>query len=569
MLRNLHVKNLALIREVDVDFSDGLTVLTGETGAGKSILIGSLVLVLGGRLPKDMTTGDGSPALIEAVFEPGPGALTRLEAAGVPVEDDLLIISRRIDGTRSVFRLNGETVTAARVRTCADILIDIHGQHENQTLLRPEKQLALLDDFGGEATAAAREACAAAARRYQALKAAGNAHGLSDEERARRMDFLRFEIGEIEEAALKAGEDEELEERYKKLANIRRLMEAVSAVHTLTGYETSDSAGEQIGAALRELEGAVRYDAVLQGPVDVLRDIDALLNDFNREIARYLADAEDDPHLLEETGKRLDTINRLKMKYGRTLEDVLAALDERRAELEALENYEEEKRQLEAGIAEAYRELREAAAVLTARRREAAAVFEKEAAGHFLDLNFDRADFRIDFREAGHIGENGADEIEFMIATNPGRPVMPLREVASGGELSRIMLGIRTMFAARDDTDTLIFDEIDTGISGRTAQKVAEKLNTVGSRHQTLCITHLPQIAAMADHHLAITKAVTADSAETQLQVLDDGESVRELARLIGGARITDSTLAAAEEMKALSQKIRFGTGQSAAERVK
>lgn len=562
MLRNLHVKNMALIREIDVDFSDGLTILTGETGAGKSILIGSLQLALGGRLPKDLIKEGQGPALIEAVFEVDDKTVTRLQAVGVEPEDGLVIISRRIDGSRSVFRLNSETVTASLVRDCASVLIDIHGQHENQTLLKNEAQLALLDEFGGEAISRLKSRVREDYKAYQTIKKEASLSDMPEEERARQADFLRFEIEEIEAASVKVGEDDDVEVRYKKLANARRIIETATVVHELTGYEASGSAGDSIGSALRELESLTRYDEELERVASSLREIDALLNDFNRELARYLSDLEDDPQAFEETEERLNVINHLKVKYGQSVEMIHEALAVRKDKLKALEAYEEKRRHLGEDLKRAEESLSVSSNDLTKARIAAAAQFEKEASGHFLDLNFDRADFHIAFSQKSDYTGNGIDDIEFMIATNPGQPVLPLKDVASGGELSRIMLGIRTMFANRDDTETLIFDEIDTGISGRTAQKVAEKLSAVAAAHQTLCITHLPQIAAMADNHMAIAKTVTEDEASTHLEILSPDEAVNELARLIGGAAITESTLNVAREMQLMSGRIKAGIKQ-------
>ena len=560
MLRNLHVKDLALIREVDVDFAEGLNILTGETGAGKSILIGSIQLALGGRVPKELMRDGAKPAFVELVFDvTDKEILAELEEKGFPCEEGLLIISRRIGGGRSVSRIGGVTVPASVVRECAELLIDIHGQHENQTLLKPQSQLDLVDLFGGEAVSSKKERVRELVTALRALQTKAGDRTMSEEERLRRADFLRFEIDEIEEASLKEGEDEEVEALYKKLNNARRIAEAVGTAAALTGSDEAGAAGESIGRALREIESAVRYDEELRGFADSLSEIDSLLSDFNRDIADYLDNLSEDPSLFKETEERLNLINRLKAKFGPTLEHVFKVLDEKKAELQSLEDYEAEQARYQAELKAAEKALNEAAGELTAARKAAAEVFEREAASHFLDLNFDRADFKIEFGKKPACTENGEDEVTFLIATNPGTPLMPLKDVASGGELSRLMLGIRSMFASRDKTETLIFDEIDAGISGRTAQCVAEKLNVVGKAHQTLCITHLPQIAAMADHHYAIIKDVSEDEASTRIEALGEDASIDELARLIGGAVITDNTLHAAREMREQSLRLKKG----------
>ena len=558
MLRNLHVKNMALMREIDIDFAEGLNILTGETGAGKSILIGSIQLALGGRLPKDLIREGAEPALVEVVFDvTDPSALKRLQDNGIDTEDGLLIASRRIDGSRSSFRLNGHTVTAQTVRDCLEPLIDIHGQHDNQTLLKTSGQLHYVDLFGGEAVSEARARVREAHRRFVALKARSLDTSLSEDERLRQMDFLRFEIADIEEAALRAGEDEEVEAAYKKMRNARLITEAAASAHELTGYDRDSGAGETIGKAIRELDSVVRYDPEVAPLKEALDQIDSLLNDFNRDLAAYLDDLSDDPEAFAALEDRLNTLNRLKAKYGPTIPDVLRHLEEKKQTLSDLMSYEEERERLNKDLKIAEEALIKAAGELTAARQKAAASFEQEASRHFLDLNFARADFRIDFSRRETCTENGCDEVEFLIATNPGSPLLPLREAASGGELSRLMLGIRTMFATRDETGTLIFDEIDTGISGRTAQCVAEKLNVVARSHQTICITHLPQIAAMADHHYAIIKDVREDEAVTRIEALDEEASIAELARLIGGASITETTLEAAGEMRQQSLSLK------------
>ena len=551
MLRNLHIKNLALIREVDVDFREGLNILTGETGAGKSIIVDSIGLGLGGRVQRELMKSGSGPALVELVFEVDDEAtLASLQAHDVEAEDGVVLISRKIAEGRSSLRVNGETRTAQEVREIASCLLDIHGQSEHQKLLRSDVQLSLLDEYGGEEIQDAKEKVASDYKRWSGIRKALGGEELSEEERARRISFLEFEIGEIEDAELMEGEDEEVEKRYRKLANARKIAEAVETVHESTGYDSPDSAGEVIGRALKKLESVSEYDAVLSEYYDALSDIDSLLNDFNRGIADYAGDLSFEADSFEETESRLNLINRLKAKYGRTIGEILEGRDERKMELRSLLDYEENRARLLRELDAAEKDLEESSANLTKLREKWAAVFRDEAVKQFADLNFAKADFGIELREQSHFGANGRDAVEFTIATNPGEERRPLRNVVSGGELSRLMLGIRTMFADTDSTDTVIFDEVDTGISGRTAQKAAEKLAHLSESHQVLCITHLPQIAAMADTHYGITKSLSDSSAITNIEPLSYEESVDELARLIGGAEITENTLASAKEMK-------------------
>ena len=556
MLRNLHIKNLALIREVDVDFSDGLNILTGETGAGKSIIVDSIGMALGGRAQRDMSRGSSGPGLVELVFEITDEAVAGvLREHGIEPEDGVILVSRKIAEGRSQCRINGESRTSAEVREIAGLLIDIHGQSEHQKLLRPDSQLELLDTFGRDEIAAARENVAADYKTWTGIKRALGGAELTGEERARRASFLEYEIGEIEGADLTEGEDEEIERRYKKLVNAKKIAETVENVHEATGYDAPDSAGEVIGRALKKLEGVSEFDDELHNFYDSLSEIDSLLNDFNRGIAGYAGDLAFEAESFEETEERLNVINRLKAKYGRTVTEVLESLREKKQELMKLEDYEATRERLLREYASARERLQKSSAVLTSLRKKYAAVFVEAASKEFRDLNFARADFGIEFRECGSFSANGCDSIEFTIATNPGDPRKPLRNVVSGGELSRLMLGIRTMFADVDATDTIIFDEVDTGISGRTAQMAAEKMARVARHHQVLCITHLPQIAAMADTHYGITKELTDQEAITNIEALSREESVDELARLIGGASITDNTRASAAEMKEMCDR--------------
>ena len=556
MLRNLHIKNLALIREVDVDFSDGLNIMTGETGAGKSIIVDSIGMALGGRAQRDMSRGSSGPGLVELVFEITDEAVAGvLREHGIEPEDGVILVSRKIADGRSQCRINGESRTSAEVREIAGLLLDIHGQSEHQKLLRPESQLELLDTFGRDEIAAARENVAADYKTWTGIKRALGGAELTGEERARRASFLEYEIGEIEGADLTEGEDEEIERRYKKLVNAKKIAETVENVHEATGYDAPDSAGEVIGRALKKLEGVSEFDDELHNFYDSLSEIDSLLNDFNRGIAGYAGDLAFEAESFEETEERLNVINRLKAKYGRTVTEVLESLREKKQELMKLEDYEATRERLLREYASARERLQKSSAVLTSLRKKYAAVFVEAASKEFRDLNFARADFGIEFRECGSFSANGCDSIEFTIATNPGDPRKPLRNVVSGGELSRLMLGIRTMFADVDATDTIIFDEVDTGISGRTAQMAAEKMARVARHHQVLCITHLPQIAAMADTHYGITKELTDQEAITNIEALSREESVDELARLIGGASITDNTRASAAEMKEMCDR--------------
>ncbi len=558
MLRNLHIKNLALIREVDVDFAEGLNILTGETGAGKSIIIDSVGLALGGRAARDMVRDNGAPALAELVFEPdSEEAVQALRSLGIDTEDGIVLVSRRFQDGRSTIRINGETKTAAEARECGACLLDIHGQSEHQKLLRQDRQLELLDEYGGKEVLTAKERVRADWKEWSELRAELEKGEMSDEDRARRISFLEFEVGEIDDAALAPGEDEEVEQRYRRLSNTRKIQETLEEVREAAGYGGPAGAGDRIGSAVKRLESIAGFDERLRGLSAQLGEIDDLLNDFNRDLADYAGDLTFEAGTFEETEERLNLINRLKKKYGRTVGDVLEGREQRMRELESLRDYEEARERLGKRFAEAEKRLGASTAALTSLRKQYAAVFTEEAMKQFSELNFARADFAIEWKELPDYTANGRDGVDFCIATNPGEERRPLRQVVSGGELSRLMLGIRTMFADSDSAGTIIFDEVDAGISGRTAQKEAEKMAQVAKRHQVICITHLPQIAAMADTHYGITKDVSDETAITSISALDDEESAREIARLIGGARITGNTMNSAREMKEMCRQFK------------
>ena len=553
MLTNLHVKNLALIEEAEVAFGPGLNILTGETGAGKSILIGSINLALGRKMTREMIREGASSCLVELVFQiENPQILESLKDLGVETEEGQLIITRKIQDGRSISRINGETCTVSQIKRIASLLLDIHGQHEHQSLLYQDRQLEILDAYGREEIEPLLEAVSAAFSEYKEIQKELDSYQMNGEERARELSFLEFEIQEIEDAALDPGEEEELERKYRKMSNSRKIAEALNQVYQLTGYEAG--AGEMTGRALRELSDVVSYDEDLGGMADALTDIDGLLNDFNRDVSSYLADFTFSEEEFYETEKRLDLINHLKSKYGKTISDVMNYLEQQKLKYEQLQNFEERRDFYAKKFQEASENLELASHNLSEKRKEYSRELTEQIVSGLRDLNFLEVSFEIAFQRTSHYHKNGFDEIEFLISTNPGEPVKPLAKVVSGGELSRIMLAIKALLADRDRTETLIFDEIDTGISGRTAQKVSEKMARIGENHQVLCITHLAQIAAMADVHFEISKQVENGETLTRICRLSEEESVRELARILGGAELTQTVYDSAREMKELAR---------------
>lgn len=550
MLLELQVKNLALIEQARIEFGEGLNILTGETGAGKSILIGSVNMALGGKVSRDSIRQGAENAYIELLFSvDSQEQREALEALDITVpEDGTLILSRRILPSRSISRINDETVTAVKLKQATSLLIDIHGQHEHQSLLHLHKHLEILDAYCRTEAESWKEKIAGEYRQYQALESRLSSMEGGLEERLREADFCRFEIQSIEEAALREGEEEELAARYRKLSHARRIAEELSEA-----YQALDT--DALSRAVRAVDQAAGYDPELKGIRDQAYDVESLVHDLAHGIQAYMADCVFDPEEFRQIEERLDTIHSIQSRYGNSVEAVFQALEEKKKRLEELENFDQIRLGLEKEKADLEKQLRKDCSRLTEIRSRAAARLAERMRESLLDLNFLDVQFVMEVRQLDHFTSEGWDEAEFLISTNPGEPVKPLRAVASGGELSRIMLAIKTVLADTDQIPTLIFDEIDTGISGRTAQKVSEKLKEISRTHQVICITHLPQIASMADCHFEIEKSVREGKTVTQICRLGQEESIRELARLLGGAQITDAVLKNAREMKELAER--------------
>ena len=547
MLLELHVKNLALIETADVELEDGLNILTGETGAGKSIMIGSVNLALGQKASKEMIRNGAEYAYVELVFSVDPEKEDALRALDVmPDENGTLIISRKIMPSRSLSRINDEAVTAARLKQVTSLLIDIHGQHEHQSLLHASKHLEILDTYAKSRVQQLKIQTASLYAEYISLEKQLSQLDTDNESRRREADFLRFEIEEIENAQLKAGEEECLAACCRKYGNARRIMENLSAA-----YRAVDT--EAVGNALHQVCEVAEFDPELKAIQDQLYDAEAVLSDAHHAIGEYLEQLDFDEQAYREAQDRLDLIRGLEAKYGAGVEQIEKALEEKKKRLEQLEHFDEYRMQLEQQYQKAEKALEAVSAELSAVRQEEAKKLAEKIRAGLIDLNFLDVRFSMEFRRLSHYTVSGFDEAEFVISTNPGEPERSLGQVASGGELSRIMLAIKTVLADSDDIPTLIFDEIDTGISGRTAQRVAEKLAVIARNHQVICITHLPQIASMADCHFEIKKSTDGASTKTRITRLKEDEVVAELARLLGGAQITDAVLQNAREMKELA----------------
>lgn len=551
MLENLHVKNLALIEEIEVDFRPGLNILTGETGAGKSILLGSVNLALGGRYNADMLRTGAQFGLVELIFSiDSPLLEKQLAALDIFPEDGRIILSRKLMAGRSQSRINGETVSMGTLKDVASMLIDIHGQHEHQTLLHKKNHLAFLDLYAKEQVEKLKKKTEEAFHTYHACKKKLDESGMDERERKKEISLAEFEVREIEEAGLMEGEDEDLERLYRRMSEGKKVTEEISEAYHYTSESESGNASELLSRAIRALSDVESVDEQGAGLYQQLIEIDGLLNDFNRELSEYAKSLEFSEEEFYETETRLNEVNRLKTKYGNTVKEVLEYCAERKQRLKELEDYEQYMSELEENFKKSQKSYQKHASALSAARKKAAASFVEEIQSGLKDLNFLDVQFEMRFSEMGTYTANGIDEAEFYISTNPGEEVRPMGNVASGGELSRIMLAIKTVLADREDTPTLIFDEIDTGISGITAGKVAEKMHIIAESRQVLCITHLAQIAAQADAHYLIRKQAKKDKAETEISCLEEEASIQELARLLGGAKVTANIIESAREMK-------------------
>lgn len=551
MLLNIHVKNFALIDEADIDLGSGLNILTGETGAGKSILIDAVSAALGGRCKPDVIGGYGEAAFISLVFSIDDTELSkRLNAIDISTEYDSIIITRKISPDRSVFKINDETVTGAKVREVTELLIDIHGQGEHQSLLKEKAQLEILDRYADNDELLL--LCENAYLEYEESRKALERFALSDEELNRQLDFLRYEIDEIEKADVKEGERQELEQSYSKMKSSNLIAEDVSkALKYLS--DNNENASELLMMAYKHLESAKSHDNELDNSLKQIADSSEIVSDATRELKSYASSLDYDPGELRRVEGRIDELNRLEQKYGEGENALADALIEKRAKLEELENYDSSKAKAVQEIDLKHNKYLEIAASLSDKRGSAALSLEEKVIDALSGLNFLEVAFKIDFNKAPE-SIYGIDAVTYLISTNPGEEVKPLSDVASGGELSRIMLGFKTVLSGKDEIGSLIFDEIDSGISGMTANLVSKKLREIASCHQVICITHLPQIAASADAHYLIEKNVIDGRTRTNIRQLDTDGEIDELARMLGGAEITSSTYDNARDLKRLAK---------------
>lgn len=558
MLISLHVKNLALIDETEVFFQKGLNILTGETGAGKSIIMGSVNLALGGKADKNLIRNGADYALVELVFQADSKEQEQvLEEMDIPVEEDgMVIVMRKLMPERSLCKVNGVTVGQKQLKELASLFINIHGQHETKDLLNVKRYSQILDEYSGEGLEKIKENLKVVYADYKKTCTELKLSIEDEKEKNREISLISYEIEEIENANLRIGEDEELEEAYRKMVNGKRIAENISVVYDCTGYSGRNAAGDSIGRAVRELKQAASFDNSLEELVNQLEEIDSLLNDFNRSVVNYQESLEFEPGEFEQVERRLNQYNHLKDKYGNSVEEILAYKEEREAQLNRLVDYENYISGLQIQKDKQHKELISYCNELSQCRKQNAVILQEKLKAALQELNFLSVELEISVNSnEEEITSEGYDNVDFLISLNPGEPMKSISKVASGGELSRIMLALKSVMADKEDIGTLIFDEIDAGISGKTAWKVSEKMAVLGKEHQLICITHLPQIAAMADSHFMIEKSAKEGRSVTEIFELKEENMIQEIARLLGGNEVTEAVILGAKELKELAIK--------------
>ncbi len=557
MLRELNIRNLAVIEQASVTFHEGFHVLTGETGAGKSIVIDALALAAGGRGAADMIRHGSDRADIEALFDlpsehPVWGALSRLGIDADPSE--ALIIRRELQAQgKSSARINGQHVTLGMLREVGEYLVNLHGQHEHQSLLRTDRHLEWLDQFAGASIEREKAEYRKLYDEYQEVMKEKRELDEQTRQSMQMLDLYRFQLEEIDGARLKPGEDEALQDERRKLAHAEKLAEAVSEAYDLVYGSKGLSA---LSKAIARLQDVAKVDpGVLEPLVEQLQSAYYAAEDAAYQLRDYREGVEFNPQRLAEVEQRLDLLFHLKRKYGETVEDILAYRDKIRAETGKLENRDERLRELEEREQALHQDLLKRAERLSAIRRDAGQVLARAIVQELGELQMERSMFEVKL-EQGELAATGMDTAEFLLSTNPGEPPKPLAKIASGGEMSRVMLALKAIFAKIDRIPVLVFDEVDTGVSGRAAQAVADKLSSLARSCQVFSITHLPQVACMADHHYEIRKEVSGSGRTvTLVKELTGDERVEELARLLGGVEVTEKTRHHAQEMLALAER--------------
>ncbi len=562
MLAELSIKNFAIIDSVSISFQEGFTVLTGETGAGKSIIIDAIHLLVGGRGSSDFVRHGTNRAEIEGLFliDENARAIEKAEEFGIEVEEGMLVLRRDIYSSgKSVCRVNGKLVTISTLREIGSTLVDIHGQHEHQELLNPQIHIELLDQFGGEEIEHALKEYRSLYGEYEKVKK--DLQNLTENEQAmaQRLDLLKFQYQEISAAHLEIGEDEKLENEKRKYNHFERLFQYLT-----TAYEALQ--GEQkgldwLGLILSNLELAAEIDEEAKEMQEIVASSFYQLEDLSHSLRDKIEAMNYDPRRIDEVERRLDEINNLKRKYGQSISEILEYCAKIEEEIEIIENRESHIDKLQKKLASVEKDLLVEGKNLSILRKKAAKKLISTIEEELKALYMDKTVFEIKFSELDEyvFRPDGIDEVEFYISTNPGEPTKPLAKIASGGELSRIMLALKTIFSQHQGVTSIIFDEVDTGVSGRVAQAIGEKIYQISIDSQVLSITHLPQVAALCDHHYLISKSTDGERTKTAVQPLNEEERIKEIARMISGVQITEATLDHAKEMLEIAKQTKEG----------
>ncbi|MCF6137842.1 DNA repair protein RecN [Pseudalkalibacillus berkeleyi] len=573
MLAELSIRHFAIIEEVTVPFEEGLTVLTGETGAGKSIIIDAIGLLIGGRGSSEYVRHGSDRAEIEGLFyinEKHP-VIEKTQGQGIEVTDGMIVLKRDITNSgKSICRINGKLVTLAILREIGQSLIDIHGQHEHQFLMQSDKHLSLLDQYLAADLKRTKEEYRQLYKRYVETDRQLKQLTENEQEMAHRIDLIQYQLDEIEKANLQPNEDEELMEEKQKLSNFEKLYQSVQdAYQALYGEQKGV---DILGLSMGHLEDVADIDPALKPVQETVTNAYYALEDVSHQLRDYVETMEFDPERLTVIEERIHEINTLKRKYGNSVEEILEYSSRIEEELDTFTNKDDRIQSLNDKRKEIGKDLYLEAKQLSNLRKQAAGKLEKKILRQLKDLYMEKTTFQVAFHPANHasnirmeidghevqFGKHGMDEVEFLISTNPGEPLKPLAKIASGGELSRIILALKAIFSNQQEVASIIFDEVDTGVSGRVAQAIAEKIQKLSAGSQVLCITHLPQVAAMADRHLYIQKKIKGDRTLTIVKPLPFDEKVKEIARMISGVEITDLTKRHAKEMIQFADEVKI-----------
>lgn len=549
MLNQLSIRNVAVIDKLDINLHDGVSVLTGETGAGKSIIIDSINMILGDRANKELVRYGTDKAVVQAVFDAPKSVINILEENDIDVEDETVIITRQVTKEgKSVARINGMVVTLNILREISDRLINIHGQHDNQALLTPIRHITFLDAYADNEEYINRYKDILSKKREIEKKI--SSLEMDEQEKMQRIDLLEYQVKEIKKASLEKDEEDDLREQRDIYTNAEQITKSVNEAY-MNLYEGDEiqSAYDGISIAVNEISQISDLNPQLKSIYDTLNEIMYSLEDTAHEIKEFGETVEFDEQALNEIEERLDLISRLKRKYGNSIEEILEYLKKAESELNDIKLSDERTNELKEELKNITKELKEKGNVLTQRRENAAKVLEENIEKSLHELNMEKSKFKVNIENDGTFYDNGMDKVEFLISTNPGEPLKPLVKIASGGELSRVMLAIKSILADSDGVDTMIFDEIDTGVSGKAAMSIAKKLAVIAKNKQVICITHLPQLTAMADNHYLIQKNTDGEMASTTLKELDEEGRELELARIIDGGEVTELALSHAKQM--------------------